>query len=207
MLELPETRNSLLVRLSAVNDTTAWAAFLRIYEPTIYRIARSRGLQDSDARDVTQEVLLAVHDKIDDWEYDSTKGSFRGWLFRVIRNLTLKSLSEKARRPNLVANSDVAWERPAPLEADSSGFLLEYRRQVFQWAARSIRSRFQSATWQAFLRTGIGAESAGKVASDLDMSVGAVYAAKCRVMAQLRDLVDQLSSVELAEIEEPSDDE
>ena len=91
MLELPETRNSLLVRLSAVNDTTAWAAFLRIYEPTIYRIARSRGLQDSDARDVTQEVLLAVHDKIDDWEYDSTKGSFRGWLFRVLRNCFLKS--------------------------------------------------------------------------------------------------------------------
>ena len=199
MVDLPETRNSLLVRLSEVSDTTAWPTFISIYEPTIYRLARGQGLQDSDARDVTQEVLLAVHGRIDNWECGSSKGSFRGWLFKVIRNLTLKSLRQQARRPHLVANSDVVGEWPASSEADASVFLLEYRRQVFQWAAKSIRNRFQAATWQAFLRTGVRAESAAKVASDLEMSVGAVYAAKCRVMSQLRDVVEQLTSAELEE--------
>jgi len=43
-----ETRASLLLRLRAADDTVAWYDFVCIYEPVIYRIARSRGLQDAD---------------------------------------------------------------------------------------------------------------------------------------------------------------
>ena len=62
MSELPQTRHSLLVRLRE-NSADAWSEFLEVYEQSIYRFARRRGLQDADAWDVTQDVLAAVEKK------------------------------------------------------------------------------------------------------------------------------------------------
>lgn len=57
---IPETRNSLILRLPDKRDVEAWDQFVSIYEPLVYRLARAKGFQDADARDVTQEVLVAV---------------------------------------------------------------------------------------------------------------------------------------------------
>ena len=56
----PTTRASLLLRLCDSEDHEAWVEFATLYEPVIYRILRQHGLQDADARDVMQELLLAV---------------------------------------------------------------------------------------------------------------------------------------------------
>jgi len=58
MANLPDTRYTLLARLSDPNDLSAWSEFAEIYEDAIYRYSRSRGLQDSDAWEVVQHVLL-----------------------------------------------------------------------------------------------------------------------------------------------------
>ena len=60
MHDFPDTRRSLLVRLREARDDAAWAEFTGIYEPLIYRLARRRGFQDADARDLCQDVLRAV---------------------------------------------------------------------------------------------------------------------------------------------------
>ena len=80
MTSLPETRASLLLKLRDPGNQTAWAEFLQIYQPLIFRLARRRRVQDADAREVTQEVLVAVAGSISRWEADPLRGSFRGWL-------------------------------------------------------------------------------------------------------------------------------
>ena len=45
MNEVPETRESLLVRVKDPSDRDAWNEFVQIYRPAIYRLARARGLQ------------------------------------------------------------------------------------------------------------------------------------------------------------------
>ncbi len=77
MQETPETRASLLVRMRDPQDGGAWAEFVQIYEPLVYRLIRGQGLQDADARDVTQQVLAAVAARVDRWDPDRSKGSFR----------------------------------------------------------------------------------------------------------------------------------
>ena len=64
MAEVPPTRPSLLVRMRDAHDQAAWADFVRLYAPAIYRFARRKGLQDADAADLTQEVLRSVADAI-----------------------------------------------------------------------------------------------------------------------------------------------
>ena len=75
MREGPETRQSLLLRLRDAQDDQAWSEFLEIYEPLIYRLGRRHALQDADARELTQEVLLAVANAIDGWDPDPDRGS------------------------------------------------------------------------------------------------------------------------------------
>ena len=99
----PETRKSLLLRLKHTNTSTAnasldpaqqqaWADFVVIYEPLIYRLARAKGLQHADAQDMTQDVFATVGGAIDRFDAEA-KGSFRGWLFRITRNLVINHLT------------------------------------------------------------------------------------------------------------------
>ena len=78
MVESPNTRPSLLVRIRDPLDERAWSEFLEIYTPLVYQLARRKGLQDADAADLVQEVFRAVAGSIDRWDPDPKRGSFRG---------------------------------------------------------------------------------------------------------------------------------
>lgn len=193
MSELPQTRQSLLVRLQGQTDD-AWAEFLAIYERAILNYARSRGLQDADAKDVTQEVLAAVTRKIETWDPSVHKGTFRGWLFRVARNMAvdLTNAQSKAARPS--GDTQVA-QLLSEAEVCDSGeeevFRAEYRRKVFQWAADRIRPEVKKSSWQAFWLTSVDGQKAEVVAKQLGLSVGAVYAAKFRIVSRIRTIVER----------------
>src|SRR5215470_12010956 len=79
----PETRNSLLGRLTDRADQAAWHEFAQIYMPVVYRLALRKGLQHADAEDLAQQVLAAVSKAIDRWETDPGRAKFRTWLHRI----------------------------------------------------------------------------------------------------------------------------
>lgn len=198
MSELPQTRQSLLVRLQGqTND--AWAEFLAIYEHAILNYARSRGLQDADAKDVTQEVLAEVTRKVATWDPSKHKGTFRGWLFRVARNMAvdLTNAQSQAARPS--GDSQVA-ELLQETEVCDSGeeevFRAEYRRKVFQWAADQIRPEVKKSSWQAFWLTSVDGQKPEAVAKQLGLTVGAVYAAKFRIVSRIRTIVERFDEDE-----------
>ena len=67
---VPATRHTLIVKLRDPADAGAWREFVAIYEPLVYRLARRKGLQDADARDLCQEVFRTVSQAIDRWDID-----------------------------------------------------------------------------------------------------------------------------------------
>ena len=69
---------TLLARLRHDGDAEAWKTFVNLYTPLVFRSAASRGLQDADARDVTQQVLAIVHRTIGKFEYDRAAGTLSG---------------------------------------------------------------------------------------------------------------------------------
>jgi RNA polymerase sigma-70 factor (ECF subfamily) len=192
----PTTRRSLVLRLRNPDDNVAWAEFVEVYEPLVYRLARNKGLQDSDAQDLCQEVFRAVAGAIPRWDPDPAKGRFRAWLFRIARNLVLKSLAAQRRQPAGSGSTSVQELLEAQPAADpqaASEFAAEFRRRAFRWAAEQVQTEFTATTWQAFWRTGVENQPVAVVARDLGLTPGAVYIARSRVLARLRDRVEQLT--------------
>lgn len=193
----PKTRLSLIAKLRGPRDEAAWREFAGIYEPLVYRLARQRGWQDADARELSQEILLAVANSIDRWEVDTSKGSFRGWLFRIARNLMVNFWKRRQRQPPAAGGSDMLEllsAQPARDCADAAWFDQEYRREVFRWAAERIKGEFRNATWEAFWRTCVDGRPIVNVAAQLGISVGAAYVARSRVMARLREVIQSHES-------------
>jgi RNA polymerase sigma-70 factor (ECF subfamily) len=188
----PSTRASLLLRLRDPQDHEAWIEFVNLYEPVIYRLLRRNGLQDADAREIMQELFLTVSQSIDRWDPAKERGSFRGWLRRVARNLVINWLKQRGRRD--VASGGSGMQAllvllPAADGPESAEFDHELRRALFHRAAEQVRGEVQAATWQAFWETSIEGASAADAARKLGMTVGAIRVAKCRVLARLRAAV------------------
>jgi len=191
MADFPSTRASLLVRLRDRQDETAWTQFVDLYTPLVYGYARKRGLQDADAADLSQDVLSAVAGAVGRLEYDPKRGSFRNWLFTVVRRKLSNWRAAQERRARgsgdtgtqrLLEACPVANGTDAEWEAD-------WERRLFAWACEQVRPNVSDATWQAFWRTAVDDQSGKQVAADLGMSVAAVYLARSRVLARLKELI------------------
>ncbi len=194
MSDSPMTRPSLLVRIRDARDGRAWAEFLEIYAPLIRRLARRGGLQEADADDLAQDVFRAVASAIDRWDPDPARGSFRGWLFRITRNLMMNLIAARRRLPRGGGDTDVGRlldEQPAPDEGATALFDAESRRQLFLWAVEQVRPEFRETTWQAFCRTAIEGQKPSEVADALGLSAGAVYVCRNRVMARIRQTIER----------------
>lgn len=190
----PETRPSLLLRMKDVRDQQAWSEFHQIYEPLIVRLVIQRGLQVGDAHEVAQDVLIAVAKSIGRWESDPARGSFRGWLSRITRNLVVNFLIRRSRHPRGSGHSDFVRlldEVPAADEGESQTFDLEHRRQVFLWASSEIRMEFHDRHWQAFWQTSVEGRDVAEVAREFGISAGALYVARSRIMKRLREKVEE----------------
>lgn len=190
----PTTRASLLLRMRDSQDHAAWLEFVSIYEPLTYRLLRRHGLQDADAREVMQELFLAVSRNIDRWNPSKDRGSFRGWLRRVARNLVINWLKHGQRR--LIAAGGTEQQAmfdllPASLP-ETAEFDHEFRRALFHRAAEQVRGEVQTATWQAFWETSVMGTSPAEAAKKLNMNPGAIRVAKCRVLARLKTVVKEL---------------
>src|SRR5207302_5740857 len=80
---LPTTRLTLLTQLRKdPSDQAGWDEFVDRYGRHIYRWCRQWKLQDADAEDVTQDILVKLTQKLGAFAYDPSR-SFRGWLKTV----------------------------------------------------------------------------------------------------------------------------
>jgi RNA polymerase sigma-70 factor (ECF subfamily) len=194
MVDSPQTRLSLLVRIRDRQDAQAWNELVEIYAPLVYRLARSHGVQDADAADLTQEVLLTVVRTADRFHYDPARGTFRGWLFTVARNhLKHWAAVQKREMPGSGGDREqrALEEQPAPAE-EIDRWDHDYRQRLFEWAAEKVRGEFRPFTWQAFWQTAVDHREVAAVAAELGLSVGAVYIARSRVVARIKEQLEHV---------------
>ena len=184
MIDLPQTRLSLVVRLRDPADSAAWHTFVDVYAPAVFAFARRGGLQAADAADLTQDVCRNVANAMRSSQYDADRGRFHGWLFAIVRNQLKMFRRAQSRRPR---GADLPNEVPDDSAAEN--WDLECRRHLFAWACDNVKPAVKPNTWTAFWRTAVDGASAETVAKETGMTPAAVYLAKSRVLARLREAV------------------
>lgn len=180
---------SLLQRLREPNQAEAWERFTELYTPLLYYWTRRLGLQAQDAADLVQDVFTVLVRKLPEFQYDQHK-SFRSWLRAVILN---RWRDRQRRRTELpLANEDEAFaDLAAPDHADLISEA-DYHQNLIRRALQIMQADFQPATWQACWQYVVEERPPEEVASNLGISVGAVYVAKSRVLRRLRQELEGL---------------
>jgi len=196
----PKTRVSLILRLSQPADAEAWEEFCKIYLPVIFRIAKARGLQDADAHDVSQNVLVRVARSVKNWSPDDKRGSFGAWLGTIARNLLIDFVRSPQNKHQTAGGSEIERLLDKSVDHQHAGedclslVDLQLQRQMFIWAAGKVESSVHPSTWSAFWRTAVQNEPVVSVAENLEMTKGAIYVARSRVVARIRQTIDSATA-------------
>jgi RNA polymerase sigma-70 factor (ECF subfamily) len=175
------TSVSLLERLRQPGQTPDWERFVQLYLPLFLRWGGRLGLQQQDADDLAQEVLLVLFKKLPQFTYDKHK-SFRSWLYTVFLN----KWRDQRRRHILPAAPDAKFPEPAVPDGCEAFDEAEYRQYLGHRALEVMQSQFEPASWKACWACVVEGQSAAQVAAALGLTENAVYIAKCRVLQRLR---------------------
>jgi RNA polymerase sigma-70 factor (ECF subfamily) len=190
---LPTTRVTLLARLRQdPTNQAAWNEFVERYGRHIYRWCRYWKLQDADAEDVTQDILVKLAQKLHDFAYDPSR-SFRAWL-KTIAHHAWRDFVD-GRRPAQAAGDSQAWERLHTLEAreDLVQKLEEaFDHELLEAAKVQVQLRVAPHTWEAFRLVALEGLPVAEVASKVHMQVAMVYVAKSKVQKMLQEEIQKL---------------
>lgn len=193
MTLFPETRQTLLAALKSPQDSAAWEDFVVVYRPVFYRMARRRGMQDADAQDLAQQVLIRISAAIE--RYEHQQGTrFRHWLRRVGNNAIATALTKSPR--DAAAGGSVAIdllaEQPAATVELTQELENECEREQYLRAAVVVRAEVASETWHAFELTMIDGMTCEAAAETLGKSIGTIYAARSRIVKRLRSQIERM---------------
>lgn len=185
----------LLPMLSASGGEDAWRVFLARYGPLLVAWAKGGGAGRDDAEQIASDVLLKLSCGRALATFDRRRGRFRPWLRSVVRRAALDYRRELKRvvggagQGQSDADPVAALLDPASLEALAEELDLRLSRDLreAEAAIERVRARVKSDTWEAYYRTAILGQPAVETADALGLSVPAVYMAKLRVGAMLRE--------------------
>jgi len=166
-----------------------------MYAPLIRYWLKRYDVQDADANDLVQEVLLAISKDLGKFEHGGQPGAFRAWIKAILLNRLRKFWRTRDRHPKASGDSDLN-ERLAQLDDPASDISHIWNRQHDQYVLRQLlvlaKPHFAPATWQAFVRVTIEGVPPDQVAKELELSLNAVCIAKSRVLSRLRQEAEGL---------------
>jgi RNA polymerase sigma factor (sigma-70 family) len=191
---LPTTCFTLLTRLRQDPfDQTSWDRFVDCYGRHIYRWCRQWKLQDADAEDLTQNILVKLTHKLRAFAYDPSR-SFRGWL-KTVAHHAWRDFEDSRRRARSGADDRHVQDLTPTLEARAD--LVQKLEEAFdlellEAAKARVRLRVAPHTWEAFRLVALEGMPAAEVAAQIHMQVAMVYVAKSKVQKMLQDEIGKL---------------
>ena len=184
------TSHSLIERARAL-DAEAWRRLCEVYGPLVYRWARGKGLQATDAADIGQEVFRTVAAKINGFRRDRPGDTFRGWLWTITHHKLGDHFRLRSNRPQAAGGSTAQLKINGQAEDASVDFSsaddADAEREILHRAFAQIRVEFEPKTWEAFWRTTADGRSTDQTAAELKLTPAAVRQAKYRVLRRLRN--------------------
>jgi RNA polymerase sigma-70 factor (ECF subfamily) len=171
-------------------NAEAWDRFVRRYRPKIYGWCRTWGLQEADAEDVAQDVIVKLARKMASFQYDRSR-CFRAWL----KTITQRALADFiANRSRAVGDQSITLlcenlEARADLERRIEEI---FSHELLELAISRVRQRVAASTWDAFRLLTFEGQSGADASRLLGIPVASVFVAKHRVQKMLKAEIAQL---------------
>ena len=187
------TSRSLLERVRA-RDDDAWSQLTELYGPLVYHWCRKLGVKPDDSSDILQNVFRSLVIHIDRFEHAQTPGSFRAWLWTIVRNKVRDHFKTQADKAIACGGSDAQFRMlnvPDHHPDDSADSSVSAAGSLTYRAMNIARREVKRTTWQAFWRSTIDDISPAAVAEEMGISVESVWQARSRILKRLRALLDE----------------
>jgi RNA polymerase sigma-70 factor (ECF subfamily) len=191
---MDETRRSLLIRAQA-GETDAWKDMLGLYRPLILSWLNRQGVPPGELEDLCQEVLLSVVKYLPDYQHSGNRGAFRTWLRTIVCSRTADYWRAQGADTQAQGGSGAiaALQEIADPESDlNRQWDEEHDRYVINCLLELVEQEFEPITLKAFRRLALDGVSGAEAAQELGLSVAAVYMAKSRVLARIRQEAEGL---------------
>ncbi len=177
------------------SDQAAWEAFVDRYGPKIYKWCLHWRLQEADAEDVTQSVLLKLANKLAYFSYDPSK-SFRAWLKTITRHALSDYLASQ-KDGTLGSGDTQSIQMLASVEARddlSSRLEQEFDHELLDEAMSRVRLRIDPEKWEVFRLLAIENLSGVDVAKRVNMKLATVYVVRSKVQKLLQEEIQKLEA-------------
>ena len=195
---LTATRTSLLARLKDWRDDLSWQRFFDTYWHPIYGVARARGLTETEAQDLVQEVMVSVAKHMPRFQYDRSVGSFRSWLLNLVR---WRIVDQMRRRVCSTPKSDPEATSATELVPDSEaefGLKIlwdkEWKKNVVEVALKRVRRQIDPKRYQVFDFYVNKNWPVEKVAKTFGIKTDQVYLAKHRITSLIKKEVARMEA-------------
>lgn len=185
VLLIPDETSVGMLAGAMAGDPVDWNRFAGHCQSVIATWCRSRNLSEPDRDDVVQDSLLIVLMKLHQFRRVG-RGSLRAWLRAIAWRCRCESVSRSDSMQQLQESHQqfaLATDQIRELEDEFERLrMLELLDQCLV----TVRQRVQATTWQAFQQLALQNMPGAQVAQQLGLSLEAVYAARWRVVCQLR---------------------
>jgi RNA polymerase sigma-70 factor (ECF subfamily) len=183
-----ETRQSLLIR-AQTGETDAWKDLTDLYRPLILGWLHRQVVPPRDLEDLGQEVLLSVVKHLPGFEHSGRRGAFRSWLRTIVCRRTADYWRASNASTQATGGSGAVADLKQIADPDSElnrQWDEEHDRYVLQCLLDRVEAEFEPLILRAFRRLALEDVSGAEAAQELGLSVAAVYTAKSRVLARIR---------------------
>ncbi|MCA6421233.1 sigma-70 family RNA polymerase sigma factor [Flavobacterium sp. j3] len=163
------------------NDRKAQEQLYRLYSPKLFSVCLKYSRNYTEAQDNLQDGFLIIFDKIDQFSF---KGSFDGWLKRVMINHVLQQYRQETFLS--LVKEDVPDDNE--IEIDNEDISLEYLLKIIQELPNQYRLVFNLYVLDGY--------SHQEIAEMLTINLGTSKSNLARAKMILREKIEQFKNIE-----------
>jgi len=209
--DINKTRLTLIQKIKDPDNTIAWEDFVSVYKGMIISWATYMGCNTAMADDVFQESIISLLRNLPDFEYNPSKGRFRGYL----KTLVSRRVKDSFRRKKEIYENEFINEDKGQAakfidsvedihEPDESHLDLMWITSIVSHALKNARQKVDRLTYDSFRLYAVMELPVVDVCSRLGIDrEGTVYQHKSRfiklVSKELSDLLEDWGDINFSD--------
>ena len=193
------TRSSVLRAVANTENEAAWQRFFDLYAGFVFSIARSKGLNDTDADDIVQMVFSDLARNLPSFKYDREKGRFRSYLAALVKWRVIDRLKAVRRDADLKADFMEKAKSAATTE-DEDFEEREWQSAAMEETLRRIKPEVRPEHYAAFVASAVEGQDTDVVTKLYGISRDSLYQIRKRLTVKLREKLAEVR----AEMDAPS---